>query len=38
MLDDALVQALVAPAQERQRRLVHELVHERVVERAAAGG
>ena len=38
MLDDALVEALVAPAQQRDRRLGRELVDEGVVEHPAAGG
>ena len=37
MLDDALVEALVAPAQQRDRRLRGELVDEVVVEHPAAG-
>ncbi len=36
MLDDPLVEALVAPAQQRQRRLCGELVDERVVEQSAS--
>ena len=36
MLDDALVEALVAPAQQRQLRLGGELLDEPVVEQAAA--
>ena len=37
MLDDALVKALVAAAQQRDRRLGGQLVDQRVVEHAAAG-
>src|SRR3954452_18385398 len=36
VLDDALVEALVAPAQQRDGRLARQLVDERVVEHAAA--
>ena len=36
VLDDALVEALVAPAQQRQRGLAGELLHERLVEQAPA--
>ena len=37
VLDDALVEPLVAPAQQRQRRLARELVDERVVEQPPPG-
>jgi hypothetical protein len=35
VLQDALVEALVAPAQQRERRLGRELLHPGVVERPA---
>ena len=38
VLDDPLVEPLVAPGQERQSRLAGELVDQRVVEQPPAGG